>query len=670
MPNRLAQETSPYLLQHRDNPVDWWPWTAEALAAAQAQDKPILLSVGYAACHWCHVMAHESFDDPEIAALMNRSFINIKVDREERPDLDAIYQQALAATGQSGGWPLTMFLTPDGRPFWGGTYFPPAPRYGRPGFPDLLQGIATIWSERRDRIDTNIAALAKALHPSPPTPGGRTLSMALLDHGAMGLLPAVDPVHGGLRGTPKFPQPGIFDYLWRAWLRTGEIRLRDAVLLTMDRICQGGVYDHLGGGLMRYSTDEVWLAPHFEKMLYDNAQFIDLLTSLWQATGTSLYRHRVAETVDWCLREMIAEDGAFAATLDADSDGQEGLFYTWKADEIARHLDPDTASLFSRAYDVTAEGNWEHGRTILRRLDHPTGAKIEDRLAHARATLWAVREDRVRPGRDDKVLADWNGMLIAALANAGFAFERPDWLDAARKAYDVVRQRMALPDHRLAHSLCQGRIGEIGLLDDLATMARAAIILAEVTGDTTYLDHAKAWVSAADRYHWDGNDGGYFQTATDAPHIIHRLKPIEDGATPSANGIMAQVLVRLWHHTRTESYLQRVQSLFDAFSTLATSQPYRVTSLLAAYEQLDNPVEIVIAGPRDRADTKALLGVVAIAPLPTRIIITGGSRTLPPHHPAHGKAEIDGATAIHVCRHQTCSPPVTSPQELHHLLRI
>ncbi len=444
--NRLGEETSPYLLQHRDNPVHWQAWNEETLAAAKAADKPILLSVGYAACHWCHVMAHESFEDPEIAAAMNRLFVNIKVDREERPDLDQIYQHALSLMGEQGGWPLTMFLTPQGEPFWGGTYFPPDARWGRPGFPQVLEAISEAYAGKRDDVAKNVAVLREALQRLGQPQHGGAIARAQLDPIAERLLRETDQIHGGIGTAPKFPQCGILELLWRGWKRTGETAYRDAVMKALDAMCQGGIYDHLGGGFARYSTDARWLAPHFEKMLYDNAELVDLLTLVWQEDRNPLYRQRVEETLGWVVREMRAPGGGFASSLDADSEHEEGKFYVWSAAEIDAVLG-DRAALFKRFYDVTPAGNWE-GRTILNRLDSPAlaDAATEDELSRCRELLLRARAARVRPGWDDKVLADWNGLMIAAMANAGLVFERPDWLDTARAAFDFVRGRD--DDHR------------------------------------------------------------------------------------------------------------------------------------------------------------------------------------------------------------------------------
>ncbi|MFQ5959315.1 MAG: thioredoxin domain-containing protein, partial [Alphaproteobacteria bacterium] len=407
--NRLGGETSPYLLQHRDNPVHWQPWDERAFAEAKRHDKPVLLSIGYAACHWCHVMAHESFEDAQTAALMNELFVNIKVDREERPDLDAIYQTALALLGQHGGWPLTMFLTPEGEPFWGGTYFPPSGRYGRPGFQDVLRAVHKVYTSEPEKVEKNRAALVEALQALSRKEAGGAIPLALGDQVAELLLQEVDPVWGGIGGAPKFPQTMVLELLWRAYKRGAGAAMRDAVLLSARRICEGGIYDHLGGGFARYAVDERWLVPHFEKMLYDNALILELLAHLWQETGDALFKNRTEETVAWVLREMAAPDGGFASAYDADSEGEEGRFYTWSADEIDRLLGPDAAA-FKAVYDVGAQGNWE-GRNILHRNAAPADAAIDEaQLAAMRAVLFRARAERVPPACDDKVLADWNGL--------------------------------------------------------------------------------------------------------------------------------------------------------------------------------------------------------------------------------------------------------------------
>src|SRR5712691_7764886 len=501
--NRLGEETSPYLLQHKDNPVHWQAWNAATLAAAKAADKPILLSIGYAACHWCHVMAHESFENPAIAAQMNDLFVNIKVDREERPDLDAIYMNALALTGEHGGWPLTMFLTPDGEPFWGGTYFPPEPRWGRAGFPQILATIAAAYRDKRDDVAKNVAALREGLERlgRPQASGG--IEPDLFDRVAERLLHEVDPLNGGIGTAPKFPQCGVFELLWRAWKRTRQEPYREAVLRSLTTISQGGIYDHLGGGYARYATDARWLVPHFEKMLYDNAELVSLLTLVWQETRDPLYAQRVAETIRWLEREMVNEEGGFASSLDADSEHEEGKFYVWSEAEIDAVLGGG-AALFKRFYDVSTAGNWE-GHNILNRLDHPALADVETEaeLARCREMLLAARAPRVRPGLDDKVLADWNGLMIAALAEAGLVFARAEWVALAERAFGLIRDRMSGPDSRLRHSWCAGAARHPASVDDYANLCRAALALYEANSDSAHLARARDWVAVLDQHHWD-----------------------------------------------------------------------------------------------------------------------------------------------------------------------
>ena len=404
--NRLARETSPYLLQHKHNPVDWWPWGTEALAQAKSNNKPILLSVGYAACHWCHVMAHESFEDDTTAQVMNELFVNIKVDREERPDIDQIYMSALHHLGEHGGWPLTMFLTPDGEPFWGGTYFPKTSRYGKPAFVDLLREVERVFRQEPQSVEQNRSALMARLSEKARPKGKVVIGPPELDRAAAQIAGMIDPVHGGMRGAPKFPQPMMLEFLWRAGQRLNDRRYFGAVELSLARMCEGGIYDHLGGGFSRYSVDERWLTPHFEKMLYDNALLLELLALAWQRSANDLFRTRAGETVGWLAREMTTSEGAFSASLDADSEGEEGKFYVWSPAEIEAVLGQDDAAFFAGHYDVTVQGNFE-GHTILNRLKHlPRSMDDEKRLGAMRAKLLEARSKRVRPGLDDKVLAD------------------------------------------------------------------------------------------------------------------------------------------------------------------------------------------------------------------------------------------------------------------------
>ena len=662
--NLLGQETSPYLLQHKDNPVHWMAWGPEAFERAKRENKPVLLSVGYAACHWCHVMAHESFENPEIAALMNDLFVNIKVDREERPDVDQIYQSALALLGQQGGWPLTMFLTPDAEPFWGGTYFPPGPRYGRPGFPDVLQGVSQTYHVEPDKVTRNVTALKDALGKLSENRAAGDIDLAVLDQIAERLVREVDPFNGGIGNAPKFPQVPIFELLWRAWLRTGRQPYREAVTNTLAHMAQGGIYDHLGGGFARYSVDEMWLVPHFEKMLYDNAELLDLMTLVWQEEREPLFEARIRETVGWLLREMIADGGAFAATLDADSEGEEGRFYVWTEEEIDRLLGAD-AAVFKRAYGVTPQGNWE-GVTILNRLHRieMPDAETEATLARQRAILWQEREKRVRPGWDDKVLADWNGLMIAALAHAGMVFDEPEWIAAAQRAFAFVRDRMT-ENGRLLHSWRAGKLKHRATLDDYALMGRAALALHEATGEATYLDQARAWVRVLDQHFWDAAAGGYFYTADDAKDLIIRTKSAHDSAIPSGNGTMLAVLATLYHRTGDAAYRERADALVDAFSGELSRNFFPLPTFLNAVERLQRGLQIVIVGDPQSADTQALRRTVLDRSLPDRILsVVPPGTELPASHPAHGKGMQNGAATAYVCTGMTCSPPVTAPAAL------
>lgn len=663
--NLLKAETSPYLLQHRDNPVHWRAWGPAALAEAQATNKPILLSVGYAACHWCHVMAHESFENDEIAALMNDLFVNIKVDREERPDIDTIYQSALAMLGQQGGWPLTMFLTPSGEPFWGGTYFPSESKYGRPGFPEVLTAIAKTYRDQPDRIAQNVGALSDGLAALAKPRAGDGVSRDDADGIAARLLGAMDTAHGGIGDAPKFPQPSLLRQLWNAGIRTGNPRFREAVLFTLRKICEGGICDHLGGGFARYTVDRAWLIPHFEKMLYDNAQLLDLLTLAWCATAEDLFRRRAAETVHWILTDMRQPEGGFASARDADSEGVEGKFYVWQEAEIDAALDPDAAALFKKYYDVTPQGNWE-GSTILNRLHLPEDPPpaTEAALAGVRARLLKIRAERVPPLKDDKVLADWNGLMIAALARSGRVFERPDWVDAAADAFAFVAGPMAEGD-RLRHSYRDGRARHAATLDDYAAMIRAALALAEATDDPGYLDRAEIWVSILDRHYRDEDGGAYFLTPDDAEALVTRSKSAGDNATPSGNGLLVGLLAQLAWLTGKDGYRDRADEILRCFSGELERNAFPYSSLIDGAMTLADGLQIAIAGPADDPATDALLQAARRAPIADRMILrTGDGQGLPDGHPAAGKGPVGGKPAAYVCRGPVCDLPVTDPVDL------
>ncbi|MEJ0074063.1 MAG: thioredoxin domain-containing protein [Alphaproteobacteria bacterium] len=681
--NRLAAATSPYLLQHQHNPVDWREWGPEALAEAKRLNRPILLSVGYAACHWCHVMAHESFEDEATARVMNELFVSIKVDREERPDIDQIYMNALHLLGEQGGWPLTMFLTPAGEPVWGGTYFPKEARYGRAAFTDVLREIARLFREEPDRIGKNRDALMARLSDRARPAGKVVVGLAELDRVANGIARAIDTQNGGLRSAPKFPQCGLFELLWRAGerapaeqneARAGAGAFFGRVLLTLEHICEGGIYDHLGGGFARYSVDERWLVPHFEKMLYDNAQLLDLLAVAHARTGHPLFRQRAAETVGWLAREMTTPEGAFSASLDADSEGEEGKFYVWSLAEIENVLGGEDIADFAAQYDVSPEGNFE-GHNIVNRLKHlprnmdgyTAAQQDEPRYAMLRGKLLKEREKRIRPGLDDKILADWNGLMIAALANAGALLGERAWITMAARAFGFIAADMTRGD-RLGHSWRAGRLLFPGLASDFANMIRGALALYEATPESAYLDHALAWQGALDRHYANPDAGGYFLTADDAEGLVVRPSATADDATPNPNGIAAQNLIRLAAFTGDHTFREKADRLIEGVLGAAGENLIGHASLLNALDLRLRATEIVVTGSGDRAG--ALAAAALRLPLLTRIVLrapTAGA--LPAAHPAASKIAAAPQGAAFVCIGERCSLPVTEPERLSELVQ-
>jgi uncharacterized protein YyaL (SSP411 family) len=677
-PNRLSRETSPYLLQHQHNPVDWWPWGPQALAEAQRTNKPILLSVGYAACHWCHVMAHESFEDAATARVMNELFVNIKVDREERPDIDQIYMNALHLLGEQGGWPLTMFLNPQGEPVWGGTYFPKTARFGRAAFVDVLNEIARLFRDEPERILKNRDVLMERLSEKARPEGKVVVGPAELDRAANGIARAIDLTHGGLQGAPKFPQCAIFELLWRAGARaprqenptrTAAAAYYGRVLLTLEHICEGGIYDHLGGGFARYATDERWLVPHFEKMLYDNAQLLELLCVAHAATGLPLYLQRARETVGWLAREMTTPEGAFSASLDADSEGEEGKFYVWSLAEIESTLGAEGAALVATQYDVAPEGNFE-GHNILNRLKHlPRSMDDADaspdqagRLAMLRGKLLKQREKRIRPGLDDKVLADWNGLTIAALASGGAMLGEASWIAMAARAFGFIASGMTRGD-RLGHSWRAGRLLFPGLASDFAGMGKAALALYEATGDRRYLAHALAWQHALDRHYANPDNGGYFLTADDAEGLVVRPAATHDDATPNPNAVAAANLVRLAVLSGDDAWREKADRLIEGVLGAAGQNLIGHAALLNAVDLRLRGAEIVVTGSGERA--QALTDAALRLPFLDRIVLRASDAgTLPASHPAREKIAAAPDGAAFVCVGERCSLPVTDPAAL------
>ncbi len=659
--NRLATETSPYLIQHKYNLVDWWPWGPEALAIARRTNRPILLSIGYAACHWCHVMAHESFEDETTANLMNELFVNIKVDREERPEIDEIYMSALQHLGEQGGWPLTMFLTPAGEPFWGGTYFPKTASYGRPAFQDVLHEVSRVFHHEPAKIQNNSKGLTAQLATRAKAESAVKLGIPELNKIAERIRSLFDPKNGGVRGAPKFPQCSMLEFLWRAGERTNDERYFAIVRLTLDRMSEGGIYDHLGGGYSRYSVDENWLVPHFEKMLYDNAQILELLALVHARTGAAYFRQRAVETVQWLAREMTTKEGAFASSLDADSEGEEGKFYVWSLSEIESVLGVEDTKFFARHYAVTAGGNFE-GHNILNRLSRlPPGENDEARLKGLREKLFAARLRRVRPALDDKVLADWNGLLIAALANAGMLLGEPDWIERATQAFRFVAESMTKND-RLGHSWRAGRLVFPGISSDYAAMIRAAITLHQATGAHFYLDRAVRWSAKLECHHADTDGGGYFLTADDAEGLIVRPSLSRDDALPNPNAVQTQNLIRLSLLAGDDQYRNRADRLLETLVPFAAESLFNHMAILSALDLRLRHVEIVVVGTR----ANALAEVALRSPFLNRTVLrTANSEALPKTHPVREKiATLSAEGAAFVCRDERCSLPIVDPLKL------
>ena len=669
--NTLAAETSPYLLLHAGNPVHWRPWGPEAFAEAEAQGKPVLLSVGYTACHWCHVMNHESFADAETAKLMNELFVNVKVDREERPDIDQLYQAASNSMGLNGGWPLTMFLTPKGEPFYAGTYFPPEDRYGQPAFKRVLEEVSKLYHEQKEPVANATGRVTQALtNLWARDLRGETHPM-MLDASAIHIAQRFDIFYGGLSGAPKFPSTGLLEVMWRAFLRTAAPQFFQLVQTSLDNMAMSGIYDHVGGGYARYATDERWLIPHFEKMLYDNALLIDMMTSVWQYNRNQLYRTRIEETIAWTLRDMMVGDG-FAASLDADSDGEEGIYYLWTEAEIDAALAGTFSQRFKQVYNVTREGNF-NGRNILHRVGNATYPQPEADEAlfkRQRELLLAARMKRTAPLRDDKVLADWNGMMIHALANAGSALKVPQWIAAAEKTFAFVEKNLSDGD-RLSHSWREGKRHASGFSDDYAHMARAALMLFEVTQNTHYRDRARAWVDVLNEHYWDAQNGGYFQTADDGEQLFFRVRTVFDQAAPCANGVMTGVLARLYFITAEQAYRDRSNALVSAFASEINRAYISMGSYLNNLELIMTGLQIVIVGPRDNQKTREMMEAVTGRSLPNRtLLVVEPDAVLHETHPAFGKTMQNGVPTAYVCVRQTCSAPITNPVTLSQMLQL
>ncbi|MCS7168587.1 MAG: thioredoxin domain-containing protein [Gemmatales bacterium] len=676
--NRLAEAASPYLRQHAENPVDWYPWCPEALERARREDKPIFLSVGYAACHWCHVMERESFEDPDIARILNEHFINIKVDREERPDIDQLYMQAVVAMTGHGGWPMSVFLTPDLQPFYAGTYFPPQRRWGRPGFREIITALAQAWQQRRADILNSAQEITEHLRRSlrwqlPPGEPSEALLRRLVevwqDH--------LDRSYGGLAGAPKFPHAMELRALLRAYHRWHETSILDMVRLTLDGMMRGGIYDHVGGGFHRYSTDERWLVPHFEKMLYDNALLALTYAEAWLVTGESAYRRVVEETLAWLAREMTAPGGAFYCSLDADSEGEEGKYYVWTAAELRHILGSELFDLVAYVYDVSEHGNWE-GKTILAQAKPlPVCARLlrmsEDdllaRLAQARQLLLEARQRRVPPGRDDKILTAWNALTLQALALAGVLWN-PRHLEQACQAADWILTHLRSQKGELYHACLPDRPPEIpAFLDDYALFADALITLHECTAELRWLETALALAEDMLRRFHDDNAGAFYYAQSAHEPLLFRQKDAQDNATPSGNSAAAWMLMRLWHYTARQDFLRYAEEIFRWLTPLAERMPTAFGHFLGAVDFALGPVqEMVWAGPFDDTQRAELRPRIWQRFAPRRVLAW-----IQPQVPAAryqpfsllaDKTAAQQPT-LYVCENGVCQRPIVGLEAIH-----
>ena len=672
MPNRLISETSPYLLQHSHNPVEWYPWGEEALRRAKTEDKPIFMSIGYAACHWCHVMEHESFEDPATAAVMNEHFISIKVDREERPDLDDIYMKAVVALTGHGGWPMSVFLTPEGVPFYGGTYFPPVPRHGMSAFVEVLEAIAAAWRERRADIERNGAGLLDVIRRSDTPPSAAaTLSPSNLDAAHSVLERQYDLANGGWGRAPKFPQPMTIEFLLRTHVRTTERAALTMAASTLTKMARGGMYDQLSGGFHRYATDAIWLVPHFEKMLYDNAQLARAYLHAWQVTQRPLFRRVAEETLDYVVREMTNPAGGFYSSQDADSEGEEGKFFVWTLAEI-RVVLGDDADLFADAYGVTERGNFE-GKNILHVVLDPetlaerygvTVEEVESRLAAARKRLFAHREQRVKPGLDDKVLVAWNGLALAAFADAARILDRADYRQVAERNAGFILNEMQTPAGRLLRAWRRGRVRLNAYLEDYANFIDGLLALYEATFDARWFVEARRLADTMIA-HFRDPAGGFFDTSGDHETLAVRPKSLQDNATPSGNAMAANVLLRLAAFTSDGRYRDLAEEGLRMVQPQAAPYPAAFARWLCALDfALGRPREIAIVGDPAAADTQALLRVAQGAYRPNQVVAVGRPGDSPAVPLLTDRMQLNGHATAFVCEHFACQLPVTDPHAL------
>ncbi len=680
--NRLIDETSPYLLQHAHNPVNWYPWGEEALALAKRENKPILLSVGYSACHWCHVMERESFENPEIAALMNRFYINIKVDREERPDVDAIYMTVVQMLTGQGGWPMTVFLTSEGKPFYGGTYYPPSDMYGRPGFPRLLTSIAEMWETRRQEIEEQSSAIVQELDYESlrgNQPATEALSINLLDTASAKICQRFDTQFGGFGNAPKFPQPDVLLFLLKTYARNKSTEVLEMVEKTLHGMALGGMYDQLGGGFHRYSTDAAWLVPHFEKMLYDNAQLVQAYVRAFQVTGKPFYKGVAEETLEYILREMAGQEGGFYSAQDADTEGVEGKFFVWSQDEIIEILGERDATLFGAFYDVSETGNWEEqnilhvirdARSVAQSFNLPL-EEVAHVLDTARMTLWREREKRVKPALDDKVITAWNGLMLAGMAECALVFQRNDFLESAIQNARFFQSQMMYRDSaghlRLYRTWRQGRAKGNGYLEDYACYAEGLLWLYEATGEFEWLEEVDALLQTMFAYFWDEERAGFFTTSSDHEALIHRPKDWDDNAVPSGNSVAMDVLVKMSILLDKPNYRVCVEQMLNGLIDFMQKHPYGFARVLSVVDFfLASPKEIALLGDRKDPATQELLLAIYGTYLPNRVIAFAKEETLIPEGvPLLAKRGLrEGRPTAYVCTGLVCKEPSISPEAL------
>ena len=667
--NKLEKETSPYLLEHKNNPVAWYPWNEDTLKKAKKEKKPILLSIGYSACHWCHVMASESFENKDIAALMNKYFINIKVDREERPDLDIIYQNALQVFGEQGGWPLTMFLTPDLEPFWGGTYFPPVEKFGRPAFPTILKTIYDVFQNEKEKIKRSVDLIKKGINDNTVNIYGNGINNDLSNQVSLSLINLIDKTNGGIKGAPKFPNIPVFENILRFSLtnslnKNKNLIMDSGIYQTLEKICLGGIYDHVGGGFARYSTDEKWLVPHFEKMLYDNAQLIEFLIYGYQVFKEPTFKTRIFETIKWVLREMKTKDGGLASAIDADSDGVEGKYYVWEKKEINEALG-NLSDQFCKTYNVTKEGNWEN-KNILN-LKKKRSIKEMEEERKLLNILFEKRKKRIFPNLDNKILTDCNGLMINALAKAGWIFNKKEWLNEAKNTYSFLYQNL-IHNNDLYHSWKDSKVKTFATIDDYANFMRCSITLFEKTNKKEYLNNAIKFSNIILKEFKDTKNGGFYINSKKTKDVFTKIKSIYDSAVPSGISLVVESFAKLFYLTGNINFYDEAELALKSVSGNINKNFFSSASLINSNDILKNGIHIVLLKVNKNM---SILDKIKQVCLPNMIYQEiENSKELPKKHLAFGKKCKNKKNTVFVCQNQNCSLPITNFKEFIKILSL